>query len=82
MNNELDRHWEVLAEAIQMVLRKTGKEDSYEKLKTLTRGQKIDNLKVQSFIKDLKISDDDKRILLSLTPSSYIGIANKLVDQI
>ena len=82
MNNELDRHWEVLAEAIQMVLRKTGKEDSYEKLKKLTRGQKIDNLKVQSFIKDLKISDDDKRILLSLTPSSYIGIANKLVDQI
>ncbi len=82
MNNELDRHWEVLAEAIQMVLRKTGKEDSYEKLKTLTRGQNIDNLKVQSFIKDLKISDDDKRILLSLTPSSYIGIANKLVDQI
>ena len=82
MNNELDRHWEVLAEAIQMVLRKTGKEDSYEKLKTLTRGKNIDNLKVQSFIKDLKISDDDKRILLSLTPSSYIGIANKLVDQI
>ena len=82
MKNELDGNWEVLAEAIQTVLRKTGKEDSYEKLKTLTRGQKIDNLKVQSFIKDLKISDDDKRILLSLTPSSYIGIANKLVDQI
>ena len=82
MKNELDGHWEVLAEAIQTVLRKTGKEDSYEKLKILTRGQKIDSLKVQSFIKDLKISDEDKRMLLSLTPSSYIGIANKLVDQI
>ena len=36
----------------------------------------------QYFINDLKISDEDKRMLLSLTPSSYIGIANKLVDQI
>ena len=82
MKNELDGNWEVLAEAIQTVLRKTGNEDSYEKLKILTRGQKIDSLKVQSFINDLKISDEDKRMLLSLTPSSYIGIANKLVDQI
>ena len=82
MKNELDGNWEVLAEAIQTVLRKTGNEDSYEKLKILTRGQKIDRLKVQSFINDLKISDEDKRMLLSLTPSSYIGIANKLVDQI
>ena len=82
MKNELDGNWEVLAEAIQTVLRKTGNQDSYEKLKILTRGQKIDSLKVQSFINDLKISDEDKRMLLSLTPSSYIGIANKLVDQI
>ena len=82
MKNELDGNWEVLAEAIQTVLRKTGNEDSYEKLKILTRGQKTDSLKIQSFINDLKISDEDKRMLLSLTPSSYIGIANKLVDQI
>ncbi len=82
MKNELDGNWEVLAEAIQTVLRKTGNEDSYEKLKKLTRGQKTDSLKIQSFINDLKISDEDKRMLLSLTPSSYIGIANKLVDQI
>ena len=45
MNVELDNHWEVLAEAIQTVLRKYGKSDGYEKLKELTRGHNIKDYK-------------------------------------
>ena len=82
MANELDSHWEVLAEAVQTILRKSGKQDAYEQLKELTRGQSI---KAESFAKvvlGLKIPDDDKQTLLSLTPESYIGIAPKLVELI
>ncbi len=80
MENELDDHWEVLAEAIQTILRKNGKQDAYEQLKELTRGQSINVESMAEFVAGLKISEDDKQTLLSLTPESYVGIAPKLVD--
>jgi len=80
MASELDNHWEVLAEAVQTILRKSGTEDAYEQLKSLTQGQSINAESMSEFISELKIADEDKQTLLSLTPYAYIGIAPKLVD--
>lgn len=82
MSVELENHWEVLAEAIQTILRKAGKPDAYERLKEMTRGQSIDAESIAKFVLGLKISDEDKQMLLSLTPESYIGLSPKLVDLI
>ena len=80
MSSELNNHWEVLGEAIQTILRKNGKQDAYEQLKELTRGQSINADSMAKFVAELKISDDDKRTLLELTPKNYIGLAGKLVE--
>jgi adenylosuccinate lyase len=78
---ELNNHWELLAEPIQVVLRKIGYPKPYEALKQLTRGQKITKSVVQKFIRSLKIAKADKDVLLKLTPENYTGLASKLVDK-
>ena len=78
MNVELDNHWEVLAEAIQTVLRKYGKSDGYEKLKELTRGHNINKKSVVNFIESLDIPEIEKKNLLTLTPHNYFGLASKI----
>ena len=80
MEDELNSHWEVLAEAIQTILRKSGKEDAYEKLKNLTQGQQINSEILNKFVSELTLSNEDKKTLLSLKPSKYTGNASKLVD--
>ncbi|MBP7805108.1 MAG: adenylosuccinate lyase, partial [Candidatus Pacebacteria bacterium] len=75
---ELEEHWEVLAEAIQVVLRKVGYEKPYEKLKELTRGEKMTKEVIQRFVKSLNIPADEKKKLLKLTPQNYIGLASSL----
>ena len=80
MTNELNNHWEVLGEAVQTILRKSGKQDAYEQLKTLTQGQSINAKSMAEFVSGLKISDEDKRTLLELTPENYIGLSSKLVE--
>ena len=82
MVKELENHWEVLAEAIQTILRKSAKHDAYEKLKELTRGQSINAESIAEFVLELNISNEDKQTLISLTPAGYIGLAPKLVDLI
>jgi adenylosuccinate lyase len=82
MSKELDNHWEVLAEAIQTILRKSGKRDAYEKLRELTQGQPINAESMVEFVLGLKIPEEDKQTLINLTPASYIGLAPKLVDLI
>ena len=72
---DLESCWEVLAEAIQTVMRRYGVETPYEKLKALTRGQVITNEKLHDFIQSLEIPAEEKRRLLSLTPATYIGNA-------
>lgn len=77
---DLDSKWEVLAEPIQTVLRKYGIPDAYNQLKELTRGKDISKEAIQEFIKSLDVlSDEDKTSLLELTPSGYIGLAEKIV---
>lgn len=81
ISSDLDSKWEVLAEPIQTVLRKYGIPDAYNQLKELTRGKNISKESIQEFIKSLDvISDEDKATLLALTPSSYIGLATKIVE--
>ena len=81
ISSDLDSKWEVLAEPIQTVLRKYGIPDAYNQLKELTRGKNISKEAIQEFIKSLDvISDEDKSTLLALTPSGYIGLAGKIVE--
>ena len=82
MTNELNNHWEVLGEAVQTILRKSGKQDAYEQLKDMTQGQSINAKSMAEFVSGLKISDDDKRTLLKLTPENYIGLSSKLVESL
>jgi adenylosuccinate lyase len=79
---DLDATWEVLAEAIQTVMRRYGVEQPYEKLKELTRGKGINADSLQRFIAGLDIPDDVKQELSNLTPASYIGNAIALARAI
>ncbi len=73
--DDLNQNWEVLAEAIQTVMRRHGVEKPYEKLKELTRGQRLDRAAMQAFINTLALPDEAKARLLEMTPASYIGNA-------
>jgi adenylosuccinate lyase len=77
---DLDNAWEVMAEPIQTVMRKAGIEKPYEKLKELTRGQKIDSETIRQFVEGLDLTDEDKQRLLEMSPASYVGMAAKIVD--
>ena len=75
LNNTLDNNWEVLAEPIQTVMRRYGIEKPYEKLKELSRGHKLTEADVKTFIEKLEIPQEAKEQLIALTPMSYIGNA-------
>ena len=79
--DELNKHWEVLGEAIQTVLRREGRHDAYEKLKNLTRGENIDNQLLKKFIQGLDLSKSHKKKLLSLSPQKYTGLSTKIADR-
>jgi len=67
--------WEVLAEAVQTVMRRYAIPEPYEKLKALTRGRPVDKELLREFITSLEIPADEKKRLLALTPEAYIGFA-------
>ena len=75
INADVSQAWEVLAEAVQTVMRRYGIPEPYEKLKALTRGQAVSKEILLEFIKTLDIPDDEIERLLALTPESYIGLA-------
>jgi len=75
MEAELNANWEVLAEPIQTVMRRYGIEKPYEKLKELTRGQRITPERLYAFIEELALPEDAKAELRQLTPTNYIGNA-------
>ncbi len=79
---DLEQNWEVLAVPIQTVMRRYGIEQPYEKLKALTRGQKVDADAVRQFVEALEIPAGAKRDLLALTPASYIGNAVEQANKI
>ena len=79
---DLDQNWEVLAEPIQTVMRRYGIEQPYEKLKALTRGQKIDAAIIREFVETLDLPETAREELIALTPAAYIGNATRQAEQI
>jgi adenylosuccinate lyase len=79
---DLNANWEVLAEPIQTVMRRYGVEKPYEKLKELTRGQRITPEQLSVFIEKLEIPDEAKAALQALTPRNYTGYAEQLAKAI
>ncbi|WP_407351732.1 adenylosuccinate lyase [Luteimonas sp. R10] len=79
---DLDAAWEVLAEAVQTVMRRHGLPNPYEQLKALTRGRGIDADSMRGFIESLALPEDERRRLLALTPAAYTGLAERLASQI
>ncbi len=78
MNVDLNQHWDILAEAIQTVMRRYQIADPYEKLKDLTRGKSLTEQTLQDFIKQLDLPKEVKNQLLILKPCDYIGFAKEL----
>jgi len=80
---DLDANWEVLAEAIQTVMRRYGLPEPYEQLKALTRGKHgMTRESLHAFIAGLALPDDARRRLLDLTPASYVGLASALARRV
>ena len=72
---DLDNSWEVLAEALQTVMRRYGIEKPYEKLKELTRDKEVNQQTLQEFIRTLDLPETVRQELAGLTPSTYTGNA-------
>jgi adenylosuccinate lyase len=79
---DLDAAWEVLAEAVQTVMRRHGLPNPYEQLKALTRGQGINAQSMRAFIATLDLPADAKQHLLEMTPATYTGLAEPLARDI
>jgi len=79
---DLDGNWEVLAEAVQQVMRRYGVADAYDKLKDLTRGKRLERGALSQFVKSLPIPPEAKRRLLALTPARYTGLAADLARRV
>ncbi|WP_101925464.1 MULTISPECIES: adenylosuccinate lyase [Luteimonas] len=79
---DLDASWEVLAEAVQTVMRRHGLPNPYEQLKALTRGQGITAASMQAFVDGLDLPDADKARLRALVPGGYTGLAEQLAREI
>ena len=75
MAADLDANWEVLAEAIQTMMRRYGLANPYEQLKALTRGNRVTSAALETFIRGLDIPPDARERLLTLTPATYTGNA-------
>jgi adenylosuccinate lyase len=75
---DLERAWEVLAEAVQTVMRAHGIPDAYDKLKSFSRGRPVDERAMREFIASLTLPAEDKSRLMQLTPGTYLGLAAAL----
>ena len=82
LQKELDENWSVLAEAIQTILRKSGDVNAYDKIKKLTRGKPLTKKLYLLIVNDLKVSKEDKNILLQLTPATYLGEVDKILENL
>jgi len=76
-----EQSWEVVAEAIQTVMRRHGLPRPYEALKDLTRGRPITREVVAEFVASLPLDESARSILARLTPDNYVGLASELVER-
>ncbi|WP_369370220.1 adenylosuccinate lyase [Promicromonospora sp. Populi] len=85
LREDLDANWEVLGEPVQSAMRAAsvagvpGMENPYERLKDLTRGQRVDGVRMREFVAGLGLPDDVAARLAALTPATYTGLAEQLV---
>ncbi len=79
---DLDSAWEVMAEAIQTVMRRHGLPEPYEQLKAFTRGQPMTAELMQGFIARLALPEAEKTRLLAMTPARYTGLAEALARRV
>ena len=79
---DLDASWEVLAEAVQTVMRRHGLPKPYEQLKALTRGHGVTRESLREFISGLELPTADRERLLQLEPASYTGLAESLARKV
>jgi adenylosuccinate lyase len=70
---DLSSHFEVVAEAVQTILRRTRSGDAYEQLKQLTRGRKLGPEQLRQFVATLDVSDEMRERLSSITPATFVG---------
>ncbi len=77
MAADLNANWELLAEPIQTVMRRHGIANPYEKLKQLTRGQRVNQATLHAFIDTLDVPAEEKQRLKALTPATYLGNASE-----
>ncbi|ANZ22479.1 adenylosuccinate lyase [Buchnera aphidicola (Diuraphis noxia)] len=82
MLKNLNENWSVLSEPIQTVMRRYGIKNSYEQLKKLTRGKKINKNIIHMFIASLEIPEKEKKRLKKLTPCNYIGAASQIINEL
>ena len=78
---DLEGNWEVLAEAVQQVMRRHGVPDAYDKLKAISRGKRLERRQLAQFVKELPIPAEAKKRLLALTPARYTGLAADLAKR-
>ena len=78
IGTDLDANWEVLAEAVQTLMRKHGLDQPYERLKEATRGRRLDAAGFAALLDELDLPDAARRQLSGLTPAGYIGLAEQL----
>jgi adenylosuccinate lyase len=79
---DLDKAWEVLAEAIQTVMRRHGLPEPYEQLKALTRGRVIDRAAIHQFVDGLALPEAERQRLKAMSPASYTGLAAGLARRV
>lgn len=81
IREDLDNHPEVVAEAIQTILRREGVAMPYEKLKELTRGKQVTLEDIHNFIETIQVSEKIKKELKKITPKNYTGLASKIASK-
>jgi len=82
MKKELDENWSILAEAIQTILRKSGDASAYDKIKKLTRAKPLTKESYLQLVNSLDVAKKDRVALLKLTPHTYLGEINKVLENL
>ena len=82
MAADLDANWEVLAEAIQTVMRRHGVADAYDRLKAFTRGRRVGAAQLREFVATLPLPPEEATRLAAMTPSAYVGLAAQLARDV
>lgn len=81
LESELLSDWSILSEAAQTILRREKVNDPYSLLKTLTRGESLDEASWKTLVDKLPVDERVKKELLTLTPKTYIGLAKEITEK-